>query len=92
MSEPRIYADLQNLLAKRMLEVLRDGREVIGPDGNPMRVMATAADFNAIRGLLKDNGINSVETNDSPLNDLVSEMSKRGLKFRPKDLADEDAA
>jgi len=92
MSEPRIYADLQNLLAKRMLEVLRDGREVIGPDGNPMRVMATAADFNAIRGLLKDNGINSVETNDSPLNDLVSEMSKRGLKFRPKDLADEDSA
>lgn len=92
MSEPRIYADLQNLLAKRMLEVLRDGREVIGPDGNPTRVMATAADFNAIRGLLKDNGINSVETNDSPLNDLVSEMSKRGLKFRPKDLADEDAA
>jgi len=92
VSSERDCASLQELLTKRMIEVLRDGREVIGPDGNPMRVMATAADFNAVRGFLKDNGINTVVTADSPLNDLVSEMSKRGLKFRPKDLADEDAA
>jgi len=89
----KIYSDLQRLLAQRMLEVLRDGRETIGPDGQPTRIMATAADFNAVRGLLKDNGINSVETADSPLNDLVSEMSKRGLRFRPPNLsAEEDVA
>ena len=88
-----INADLQQLLALRMLEVLKDGREVIGPDGQPRRIMATAADFNAIRGLLKDNGVTSVQTADSPLNDLVQEMSKRGLKFRPSEIAgDEEAA
>jgi hypothetical protein len=88
-----INAELQRLLALRMLEVLKDGREVIGPGGEPRRIMATAADFNAIRGLLKDNGVTSVQTADSPLNDLVQEMSKRGLKFRPSDIAnDEEAA
>jgi len=75
---------LHRLLSERMLEVLRDGRETTAPDGSTKMVKATAADFNAIRNFLKDNGINAVKTVDSPLNDLVSEMSMRGLKFRPK--------
>lgn len=73
---------LHELLAQRMLEVLRDGRDTVTQDGGVVKVMATAADFNAVRQFLKDNGINSVKSVDSPLNDLVSEMSQRGLKFR----------
>jgi len=75
---------LHNLLSARMLEVLQNGRETIAPDGSTKMIMATAADFNAVRNFLKDNGINAVKTIDSPLNNLVSEMSMRGLKFRPK--------
>lgn len=91
-SNPRTGKNLNNnegdvlhrLLSERMLQVLRDGRETIAPDGSTKMIMATAADFNAVRNFLKDNGINAVKTVDSPLNDLVSEMSMRGLKFRPK--------
>tara|TARA_B110000503_G_scaffold133802_1_gene211870 strand:- start:2594 stop:2860 length:267 start_codon:yes stop_codon:yes gene_type:complete len=78
MSQDRLH----ELLSQRMLEVLRDGRDTLGPDGEVKKIMATAADFNAVRQFLKDNGINSVKSVDSPLNDLVSEMSQRGLKFR----------
>jgi len=78
MSQDRLH----ELLSQRMLEVLRDGRDILGQDGEVKKIMATAADFNAVRQFLKDNGINSVKSVDSPLNDLVSEMSQRGLKFR----------
>jgi len=92
VSNDKTYSELQKALASGLLDIIKNGREVIGPDGQIRRVQATAADFNAARGLLKDNGISSVETSDSPLNDLVSEMSKRNLRFRPSDLADDEEA
>lgn len=87
MSNEQVYAQLADLLPRALLDILKNGRVVTGPDGEERRITATASDLNVIRGILKDNGINSVTTADSPINELVSEMSKRGLRFRPQSLA-----
>lgn len=75
-------ANLHELLTNNMLEVMRNGRDVMSAEGVVVKVMATAADFNAVRQFLRDNKINSPKSVNSPLNELVSEMSGRGLKFR----------
>lgn len=87
MSNEQVYAQLADLLPRALLDILKNGRVVTGPDGEERRITATASDLNVIRGILKDNGINAVATTDSPINELVSEMSKRGLRFRPQSLA-----
>ena len=79
--------EMHRLLSGSMLDILRNGREVLGPDGNVIRVQPTAADFNAIRGFLKDQGVTAIRTKDSPLNDLVAEMAKRGRSVTARDIA-----
>lgn len=50
---------------KAMLNILRN------PEG------VSAADLNAIRGFLKDSGVNAIPVPGSPLGDLVEEVRKQ---------------
>lgn len=88
MSNEREYEEIHRLLSATMLDILRNGRQVVAPDGSPQRVTPTSADLNAIRGFLKDHGINAVRTKDNPLNDLVAEMTRRAVSA--SDLAGDD--
>lgn len=87
MSNEREYEEIHRLLSATMLDLLRNGRQSIGPDGAVQRVTPTSSDLNAIRGFLKDHGINAVRTKDSPLNDLVAEMARRHTAFNAAELA-----
>lgn len=87
MSGEREYEEIHRLLSATMLDILRNGRQTVGPDGAVQRVTPTSSDLNAIRGFLKDHGINAVRTKDSPLNDLVAEMARRHTAFKAEELA-----
>jgi hypothetical protein len=87
MSGEREYEEIHRLLSATMLDLLRNGRQTVGPDGAVQRVTPTSSDLNAIRGFLKDHGINAVKTKDSPLSDLVAEMSKRSRSVTARELA-----
>jgi hypothetical protein len=87
MSGEREYEEIHRLLSATMLDILRNGRQTVGPDGSVQRVTPTSSDLNAIRGFLKDHGINAVRTKDSPLNDLVAEMARRRPAFNAEELA-----
>lgn len=87
MSGEREYEEIHRLLSTTMLDILRNGRQTVGPDGSVQRVTPTSSDLNAIRGFLKDHGINAVRTKDSPLNDLVAEMARRQTAFNAAELA-----
>jgi len=62
-----------------LLSMLEDGRETMDRDGNIVKVQPTSADLNVIRQRLKDCGITSVPTEDSPIANIVAEMAKRRL-------------
>ena len=85
MTTENQYEEIHRLLASTMLDILRNGRQQVGPDGQPVRVTALPSDLNAIRGFLKDHGITAIRTKDSPLNELVAEISRR--KFTAEELA-----
>ena len=61
----QILAKLHTELALQLLERLRSGE-------------AKAADLNVIRQFLKDNGIDSVPKEESPLGNLVNELPFSG--------------
>jgi hypothetical protein len=82
--------EIHRLLSSTMLDILRNGRQVVTQDGTVQRVTPTSSDLNAIRGFLKDHGINAVRTRDNPLNDLVAEMTKRAGRITAADLAGGD--
>lgn len=75
-------SEMHDLLATSMHQVLREGRTDVDGDGNVVKLPPTAADWNAIRGFLKDNGISVARSPmETPLNDLVNEIHKQSLKF-----------
>jgi hypothetical protein len=88
--QEREYEELHRLLSATMLDILRNGRETVSADGSVQRVTPTSADLNAIRGFLKDHGINAVRTKDNPLNDLVAEMTRRAGNVTAEELAGDD--
>ena len=53
--------DLHNILCEKLLEKITD------PD-------AKSADLNVARQFLRDNGIDAIPTDDSPLQRLIDEM------------------
>lgn len=87
MSNEQRYEEMHRLLSSTMLDILRNGRQVVGDDGSVQRVTPTSADLNAIRGFLKDHGITAPRTKDNPLNDLVAEMTRRGGRMNAERLA-----
>jgi len=62
-----------------LLSMLQEGRETMDRDGNVVKVQPTSADLNVIRQRLKDCGITSVPTEESPIANIVAEMAKRRL-------------
>ena len=74
---------------KRLLDVLRKGRQVINRDGEVQQVEASAADLNVIRQRLKDCGVTAVPVNSSPIGNIVAEMAKRNLRLSELDDTDD---
>lgn len=62
-----------------LLQILREGREIVDRDGERQIVQPLAADLNVIRQRLKDCGVTSVPVEDSPIANIVAEMAKRNL-------------
>ena len=72
---------LADKLDQRLLTVLKDGRTIIGQDGEERNIDATSADLNVIRQRLKDCGITSMAEEGSPIRDIVEEMKRRNLRI-----------
>jgi len=83
--------DLAHLYDKQLLKILQEGRQTLTREGEVIRVEATAADLNVIRQRLKDCGITSTASVDSPVANIVEEWRKRGLNIPEMD-ATEDVA
>jgi hypothetical protein len=75
-----------------LLDILKNGREVVDREGNVERVQATAADLNVVRQRLKDCGITAELTDTNPIGNIVEEMQRRGLKLPALDMEGDDAA
>ena len=83
--------DMSDAFDKALLDVLKNGREIMNKDGDTVRIQATAADFNVIRQRLKDCGITAVPTTANPIGNIVAEMQARGMQM-PEISTDDDAA
>ena len=82
---------LSELYDSALLELLRNGREIMDNDGNLVRVPVSAADLNVIRSRLRDCGITAAPTSNNPIGNIVEEMRRRGAKL--PEISDEpDAA
>lgn len=68
-------------LDSTLLTILKQGRTVIGPDGDERTIDATSADLNVIRQRLKDCGITTMAEEGSPIRDIVEEMKRRNLRI-----------
>lgn len=76
---------------KRLLNVLRNGRQVITREGSVEQVEASAADLNVIRQRLKDCGITAVPVSNSPIGNIVDEIAKRNMRLSELDDSDDIA-
>ena len=76
---------------KRLLRVLRNGRQVITREGGVEQVEASAADLNVIRQRLKDCGVTAVPVNSSPIGNIVDEIAKRNMRLSELDDSDDPA-
>lgn len=56
-----LFNELHNALAKDLLQRIKDGT-------------ATAADLNVARAFLKDNGVDAIPSQGSPVGDLVANL------------------
>ncbi|MEE2887526.1 MAG: hypothetical protein VX951_08850 [Planctomycetota bacterium] len=74
---------------RRLLKILREGRQVISREGDVQEVEASAADLNVIRQRLKDCGITAVPVEASPIGNIVAEMNKRRLRLSEMDDTDD---
>jgi hypothetical protein len=73
--------NIADLYDQQLLKILKEGREIVTKDGEMVRVEPTAADLNVIRQRLKDCGITSVATANSPVANIVEEWRKRGASL-----------
>lgn len=79
MSEP--MREMADQFDRALLKVLRNGRKVIGPDGEERTIDATAADLNVIRQRLKDCGMTVAVEESSPIKNIVEEMRRKNLRI-----------
>jgi hypothetical protein len=86
-----LLEQLSDLYDQELLNVIKNGREVVDRDGNVQRIQATAADLNVIRQRLKDCGITAVPTSNNPIANIVAEMQKRKEGLPPIDESDDAA-
>lgn len=90
-------AENADLLDREMNRILREGVKALDKDGNVVSLTPTAAMLNAIRGRIKDLGINALPVQGSPAGDLIQSAIHKGMKFRgrvipPVDTESADAA
>jgi len=83
--------DIADLYDQQLLKILREGRETLTKDGESVRIEATAADLNVIRQRLKDCGITTTATGDSPVANIIEEWRKRGMNLPALDDMDDAA-
>jgi hypothetical protein len=93
MADDRL-SSLSAAFDQRLLEILKEGREIMTRDGEKQTVEASAADLNVIRQRLKDCGIEAMATDANPIGSIVKEMATRGMKFKSElpPISEEDDA
>ncbi len=89
-SQLTLLEQMSELYDAHLLQVLKDGREIVNRDGEVEQIQPTAADLNVIRQRLKDCGITSAPTATNPIGNIVAEMTRRGMQM--PDLDDSDDA
>jgi hypothetical protein len=57
------------------------GNPIMGPDGQPLRRLPTAAEFGQIRQFLKDNNIDEEAAEGSAVGELAAKAAKPLPKF-----------
>ena len=77
---------------KSLLQILKDGRQVVNKDGEVVNVEASAADLNVIRQRLKDCGVTAMPANNNPIGNIMAEMAKRKTAMPELDIDSDDAA
>ena len=90
-----LHQDISELFDSALLDMLKNGREMVTEDGTRERVPISAADLNIIRQRLKDCGITAVATEENPIGNIVAEMKARGMTIHnalPEVSTDDDAA
>lgn len=79
-----IRSQMAEELDRTLLDVLKNGQTIAGPDGKPVTLTPSAAMLNVIRGRLKDCGITSDASNpESTIHQLAEEARQAGLKLGP---------
>ena len=73
--------ELEAAFDARMLDLIRNGRDLLTKDGDTTNVEATAADLNVIRQRLKDCGMVDQPADANPIGSIIDEMKSRGMKF-----------
>ena len=74
------HAQISDKLDDTMLELVTEGRAVMGPGGDTIRVTASAADLRIIMTRLNDLGITKEVTKGSSAAQLAA-IARAGLKF-----------
>jgi|19_taG_2_1085344.scaffolds.fasta_scaffold04382_6 hypothetical protein len=83
---------ISNSLDTLLLDILKNGREVVTKSGEVIRVQATAADLNVARQRLKDCGISVEATDTNPIGNIIEEMQLRGMNMDDIDTESDDVA
>jgi len=84
--------DLSNTFDNLILDILKNGREIVTKGGDIIKVQATAADLNVARQRLKDCGISAEATDNNPIGNIIEEMQHRGMKMPGLDTESDDVA
>jgi len=87
-----VIRDMADQFDRALLKVLKDGRTVVGSDGEEKVIDATAADLNVIRQRLKDCGMTVMAEESSPIKNIVDEMRRRQLRIGPPTANDDREA
>ncbi len=106
-TQPEVQCALDEALDRQLLDIIVNGRLVIGPDGHivkdddnkPIFRPASAADLNAARGRLKDLGITKLVLPGSVTDTLATQLGLepgedpvKNYKLPELDMEGEDAA
>lgn len=86
MSEQDIQAEISKLADAELLDVLKNGQQVMLKDGTVTRVRPSAAYMKTIFGRLKDCGVQSEVNSNTDLGQVFLRLSERKLP----DLDDQD--
>lgn len=89
-NDPADLRRMHDLMARHLTDLLengeiartKQGEVVVDPDtGKPLRIKPTASTLNVIRQFLKDNNVDALPADGSPLSDLLGTIPQFDDEF-----------